>query len=94
LRQNNKWFRWRLKTVLMTQHHKSFAEAQALIDNLDDEMFDEVMTKAVVHYEKTTGKKVEKIGDGTIFQKILEFLQSETGQALIQIFIQIILGLL
>jgi len=75
--------RFRVAVELRKQGH-TFDEAHELAGQLTDDM---------IHagVEQTDGA-VGAIGDGTILQKIIDFLSSPQGQALIALLIKILLG--
>lgn len=83
----NAFLRRRLVVELHKAHGMSIADARQMTADLDDEEIDSAV-------EQTEGAKeaVGAIGDGSLLQKLIDFISSPQGQALIALLIKLILG--
>ena len=68
---------------------KGPSEINSIMANWDDDM----VPVAVGMLNEEQQAAVGALGDGTILEKILEFLKSPAGQALLQILLQLLMGL-
>jgi hypothetical protein len=83
----NAVIRRRLIVELHKTHGYSMADARELAGELDDD----TINNGIKQTEGAT-EAVGALGDGSFLQKILDFLASPQGQAMIALLIKILLG--
>lgn len=83
--------RRRVVVELRKAHGLSLHEARELVAELDDDTINEGI-KQVAPTVEGGAEAVGAIGDGVILQKIIDFINSPTGQALIALLLKLLMG--